>query len=215
MGIINQGILGSVSGTVGNVVGGTWKGIPYLRIKASGHNDANTAAQIIQRIRFAACVELAKSLLDVLVRPIWDKKAVKMSGFNYFVQTNLDAFDQTGQLTLPENLSLSVGDLPVALNFIAQNAVAGNGAMLLSWTDNSGVGSAAATDKLNVVAVSDGDFQILQGLNYTRSAGAANIQVPFASGAVVHLYIFFSNVGNTKYSPDSQTQVIIPTTPTP
>ena len=35
MGKINQGILGGVSGQVGNVIGGTWKGIDYLRIKPS------------------------------------------------------------------------------------------------------------------------------------------------------------------------------------
>ena len=40
MGIINQGILGGVSGTVGNVVGGSWKGINYLRVKADHYKDA-------------------------------------------------------------------------------------------------------------------------------------------------------------------------------
>ena len=34
MGKISQGILGGVSGTVGNVVGGSWKGISYLRVKS-------------------------------------------------------------------------------------------------------------------------------------------------------------------------------------
>jgi hypothetical protein len=32
MGIIKQGILGGFSGKVGNVVGGTWKGIDYMRV---------------------------------------------------------------------------------------------------------------------------------------------------------------------------------------
>ena len=35
MGVISQGILGGVSGKVGNVVGASWKGIDYLRIKPS------------------------------------------------------------------------------------------------------------------------------------------------------------------------------------
>ena len=33
MGKINLGILGSFSGKVGNVVGGKWKGISYMRAK--------------------------------------------------------------------------------------------------------------------------------------------------------------------------------------
>jgi hypothetical protein len=32
MGKINQGILGGFSGKVGNVVGGSWKGIEYMRV---------------------------------------------------------------------------------------------------------------------------------------------------------------------------------------
>jgi hypothetical protein len=34
MGKINQGILGGFSGKVGSVVGGSWKGISYMRGKA-------------------------------------------------------------------------------------------------------------------------------------------------------------------------------------
>jgi hypothetical protein len=69
MGKINQGILGGVSGTVGNVVGGTWKGINYLRIKAASYSDAQSDIQVNQRNRFGACVALAKSVLELQLRP--------------------------------------------------------------------------------------------------------------------------------------------------
>ena len=72
MGIINQGILGGVSGTVGNVVGGSWKGINYVRIKADHYTDANSEKQIQQRAKFSACVALAKSVINTIVKPIWD-----------------------------------------------------------------------------------------------------------------------------------------------
>jgi hypothetical protein len=35
MGKISQGILGGISGKVGNVIGGSWKGIDYIRVKPS------------------------------------------------------------------------------------------------------------------------------------------------------------------------------------
>ena len=35
MGKISQGILGGFSGKVGTVIGGNWKGIDYMRSKAS------------------------------------------------------------------------------------------------------------------------------------------------------------------------------------
>ena len=50
MGKINQGILGGVSGTVGSVVGASWKGISYLRGKATSHTDANTESIDLLRV---------------------------------------------------------------------------------------------------------------------------------------------------------------------
>ena len=111
MGKISQGILGGVSGTVGNVVGGSWKGISYLRVKADHHNDANTEKQVNQRTKFSACIAFAKSILDTIIRPIWSKKAVKMSGYNLFTKTNLQVFDENGEIPDFSALQISIGDL--------------------------------------------------------------------------------------------------------
>jgi hypothetical protein len=156
MGIINQGILGGVSGTVGNVVGGTWKGINYLRIKAASYSDAQSEVQVNQRNRFAACIAFAKSVLDTIIRPIWSLKAVKMLGFNLFVKTNITVFDEFGEISDFENLKFSVGDLPLPNNIVIDNNGAGNGAILVSWNVNSGIGIAAPTDRLRVVAMCNG-----------------------------------------------------------
>jgi len=215
MGIINQGILGGVSGTVGNVVGSFWKGIPCLRIKAAHYNDAQSEVQVEQRNRFKAIVEFARSVMDTLIRPIWEKKAVKMSGFNLFLKTNIDVFDETGQLTDFENLRMSVGDLPIAPNIVVENGVAGNGAIVVTWEDNSGTGIAATTDQLRLVAMNGKVPVIPSGLNFTRDAGQAAIQLPYGAGEDVHVYVFFQNEGKMKYSPDFYALVTIPTTPTP
>ncbi|MBP7508170.1 MAG: hypothetical protein KA807_10135 [Prolixibacteraceae bacterium] len=61
MGKINQGILEGVSGTVGSVVGANWKGISYLRGKATSHNDANTESNDILRI-VAVCGDNAVAI---------------------------------------------------------------------------------------------------------------------------------------------------------
>ena len=49
---IKKGILGGISGTVGNVVGGNWRGIDYIRSKPSSVRNPNTEAQRAQRMRF-------------------------------------------------------------------------------------------------------------------------------------------------------------------
>lgn len=46
---INKGILGAFSGKVGPVIGGTWKGIPYIREVPAPVKRKSTAAQIESR----------------------------------------------------------------------------------------------------------------------------------------------------------------------
>jgi hypothetical protein len=53
MGTIKKGILGGVSGKVGNVVGGSWKGIDYLRVLPASVHNANSQPQISQRYKFS------------------------------------------------------------------------------------------------------------------------------------------------------------------
>ena len=48
MGKIAQGILGGLSGKVGNVIGGSWKGIDYIRIKPSSVANPRTVGQVNQ-----------------------------------------------------------------------------------------------------------------------------------------------------------------------
>jgi hypothetical protein len=207
MGKISQGILGGVSGTVGNVVGGSWKGISYLRVKSDHYNDANSDKQISHRAKFSACVALARSIMDTIIRPIWKKKAVKMSGFNLFTKTNLPAFDGNGDIADFSQLQISIGDLPLPGNLSIQDDAAAEGGISVTWVDNSGVGSASATDKLRVLAICNGEVNVLQGVNITRNAGAANILLPFGPGVEVQVYVFFESVENGTFSVDKHATV--------
>ncbi len=111
MGKIGQGILGGVSGTVGNAIGGSWKGIDYIRIKPDHHNDANTEKQIQHRAKFSAVVALAKSIKTKIIKPVWDQLAVKMSGYNLFVKENIKAFDVDGAVSDYSLLTFSNGNV--------------------------------------------------------------------------------------------------------
>lgn len=207
MGKIGQGILGGVSGTVGNVVGGYWKGISYLRVKADYHNDANTEKQIQHRAKFSACVALARTIMESIIKPIWNKKAVKMSGFNLFTKTNLQVFDANGDIPDFSALKLSIGDLPLPNNLAIQDDAATEGGITVTWEDNSGLGSALATDKLGVLAICNGEVRVLQGVDITRDAEVANILLPFGAGVEAQVYVFFQSVENGTYSVDQHGSV--------
>lgn len=92
MGKIKQGILGGFSGKVANVVGSSWKGIAVMKSLPLSVANPKTAAQILQRNRFKLLVGYAATMLSTIVKPLWDRFAQKMSGFNDFVSNNFDIF---------------------------------------------------------------------------------------------------------------------------
>jgi hypothetical protein len=65
-------------------------------------------------------------------------------------------------------------------------------------------------ENLKFAAISNGVTVVMKGLAFTRSEGLASVQLPFGAGATVHVYVFFQNDGNTKYSKDFYAQVNIP-----
>lgn len=209
MGKISQGILGGFSGKVGNVIGGNWKGIDYMRSKASQKRDANSEKQQNQRAKFIGCTSLANSVLDTIIQPIWNRKAVKMTGYNLFVKTNLPVFDTNGAITNYANLKFSVGELPLPTNLIIQNNGAGNGALLITWSDNSGTGIAAPTDRIRVLVICEGEVVVKQGMNFPRQSEFASFSIPFGTGKIVHVYAFFENEDKTKYSISNYTLLTI------
>ena len=84
---IPAGILGRVSGKVGDVVGATWKGIPYIRQYVIPANP-NTALQQTERSLFADLVSLAKAALGPVLQPFWDPFLKSNSGWAHFIGIN-------------------------------------------------------------------------------------------------------------------------------
>ncbi len=66
MGKIKQGILGGFNGTVGTVVGGSWKGLSYMRGKAQSIKNPRTEKQMAQRIKFAMAQKFVKVMTAYL-----------------------------------------------------------------------------------------------------------------------------------------------------
>lgn len=98
MGKIEQGILGGFKGKVGTVVGSGWKGIAVMKAKPISVANPKTAAQESQRGKFKSCSLLASLLLASIVKPLNDRFAQKMSGYNEFIKRNVENFNENGTL---------------------------------------------------------------------------------------------------------------------
>jgi hypothetical protein len=146
MGRIKQGVLGGFSGTVGAVVGGSWKGISYMRAHAQNVRNPRTVAQVSQRTNFALTVGFLKPLTPLL-RTGWKLYADGQSAFNAATSHTL-ANAITGAYPDyaidPARVFISRGALMPASG--ASVAVAG-GNVNISWIDNSGANLARQTDR--------------------------------------------------------------------
>ncbi len=81
MGTIRQGILGGFSGKVGTVVGGSWKGISFMRAQAKSIKNPRTEKQMNQRAKFSISMVFLKPMTDIL-RTGFKLYANNQSAFN-------------------------------------------------------------------------------------------------------------------------------------
>lgn len=205
MGKINQGILGGFSGKVGNVIGGNWKGIDYMRVKPASVANPKTEGQVDQRSKFSIALHFLQPLKD-FVKVGYKGHAVKMTQFNsamsYILKNAI-----TG--TYPDytvdyaNALISKGSLPGVFNGETSVTPAG---LHFEWENNSGEGVAQATDKAMLVAYNTTKGEVIfTTAGEMRSTESQALQMPSDySGDSVECFIAFisedgSVVSNSKY----------------
>jgi hypothetical protein len=206
MGKINQGILGGFSGKVGNVIGGNWKGIDYMRVKPASVANPQTEGQVDQRSKFSTVLRFLQPMKD-FVKIGFKGYANKMTEFNSAMSYNLKN-SITGSypnFTIDyANALISRGSLASVLNGAANSASAGS--VSFTWDDNSSDGNAQATDKsMLLVYNADKDEAIFVTEGAVRNAGSQALTVPDSySGGVVQCFISFISedglsVANSKH----------------
>jgi len=179
MAIISQGILGGVSGKIGNVVGGSWKGIDYLRILPASVANPKTPAQMDQRSKFVTVIRFLQPMVDFL-RVGFKLYAIKMTQFNNAMSYNLHnaitgaypdyTIDYAKALVSRGSLTGASGASVASLSATS---------MALSWLDNSGSGAALATDKSLLLAYHTSTGTVVYNTaGASRTTGEQNLTVP-------------------------------------
>lgn len=197
MATIKQGILGAFSGKVAGVVGSSWKGIPVMKSLPPSVANPKTAKQIEQRSRMSACTAFSQSVLAEVIKPLNDRFASRMSGFNAFTSRNIAAFEG-GTLSKPEDLKISPqGNKAQLIDAIAAEAkiTKKNAQVRLDWVSDAGSGKALATDKpYSVVYNRTSKKSFGFALNAERVDDAVIIYLPddeFSPGDIIDVYLAF------------------------
>jgi len=204
MGKINQGILGGLSGKVGNVIGGSWKGIDYIRIKPSSVANPRTAGQVNQRNKFTATLEFLQPNIE-FIREGYKEYAVKQTTFNAAMSEILsNAIDGTApDFTVNyADALLSKGDLKSMSNGVFDVTIGTQ--INLSWSNNSNEINANTDDRVMFSVYNPLKKESLVGYGSSRLDGAMLKPLPSNfSGDLVHVYTAFvstsGKISNSTY----------------
>jgi hypothetical protein len=196
-----QGILGGLSGKIGNVVGSSWKGIPVLKTKPLSVANPKTTAQVAQRTAMTACTYYASAFNSSIIKPLWDRFASKMSGYNAFVQANIGEF--TDKTTANwANIKTSQGKM-VAVEIEDVDITAGTTTLTVTFPSTLLDAYAQSTDKAYLCAINSATGDVaLPATASTRADGAAYalFRNEVAATNQIKVYVAFKRVDGTVVS---------------
>lgn len=197
MGIIRRGILGGFSGKVANIVGSSWKGIAVMRSLPLSVANPRTPRQVAQRDKFSMMSKFSSQLLSVWIKPLWDRGAQQMSGYNAFVRENIDKMVLGGQVR-PTLGIMSRGVLG-STQLMPQTPV--GQVQTVTWDTALSNSLQSASDLAYIVLVEDRTGLVVghsSGL-VARSAGTASITFDSSSlEDTVYAFLAFANTDGTR-----------------
>lgn len=197
---IPAGILGRIIGKVGDVVGASWKGIPYIRQYVIPANP-NTDAQKAERDLFRDIVYIAKTLLGPVLQVFWDPFLRQNSGWAQFIGETRKVYLEEGTYdnvliargTLEGSIITTAGYLGGNVSFVWGPTVLGNGspddaACVFVYDMENKVGFFQATDvrsdASSVLAVGAGrTVANLQAWLFFADSGTAPTKLSYSDWA--------------------------------
>ncbi|MEX0906159.1 MAG: DUF6266 family protein [Balneolaceae bacterium] len=190
---LSKGILGGISGKIGNIVGASWRGIDYIRSKPSKVNNPKTEAQQRQRARFGLIMALLKKMKPFL-QIGFRGSANKQTPLNAAMSVNIrEAI--TGEFPDFEvdtsKLAVSTGNLHGSSNASLDLSAAENAT--ITWQSEAGISNASDEDVLMVLLYNQARNEVINKLNAAlREDETLSLSIPSSwSGDTVAGYLAF------------------------
>jgi len=203
MGKFYNGVLGTMTGKVGGVVGRTWKGINTVAAYQPNVSNPRTNLQVAQRAKMTAITLFASQINTSIIKPLWDRFAKGMSGYNAFIQNNIPFVSDLGVIDLSK-LEISKGKMVAPV--ITDTSYNG-GKWNIEWDPAIADSYSMPTDKAYIL-ITSGDAKkvtISAGI-VQRSEGQISIPSDVADDGESYIYLAFKRadgtiVSNTACSP--------------
>lgn len=170
MGRLDKGLLGGYTGKLGTTVGSTWKGINVVRTYQPNVANPRSDKQVEHRSLFSQVTEIGSLLLADVIKPLWDRNAKQMSGYNAFIQANMLAASKTKKLS-PERFVLANG----RIGDCSPSSTMSESTLLVKWNKDTLPVFGKATDRAYVI-VFDGLMNIMDYQAGTMTRDFGNVQ---------------------------------------
>lgn len=192
MATFRQGIHGNFSGTVGNVVGSSWKGTGVMKIRPANVSNPNTDRQQNQRNRFGMVVRFLQAH-NQLVRIGFRPWATDITTFNAAMSYNLSNAIKGvfPDLTIDyAKAMISRGNLPGISNLVATSPEPGH--LVLQWTSDTMLSGALQDDTMMLSVYNEEVNKSLLFSQVARRAdGGIQLEMPAEwSGKSVQIFVF-------------------------
>ncbi|RFN58402.1 DUF6266 family protein [Marixanthomonas ophiurae] len=152
MATFNNGILGGFSGTVGTVVGTTWRGVPVMRSKPRKSTKKPSPAQLRNQLKFRLANVFLNPVKPFLSDSFGQPKGTT-SRFDFAKSYLLtEVMIPTADSFLIDYPKVLISKGPIRGLLDASITVQAKQKAKLQWTDNSALGLAYAEDALSVIA---------------------------------------------------------------
>lgn len=183
------------TGNTGGVVGFSVRGHHYTRSLAESVRNPRTEAQLEARAKFAFVSEAVSTMAPAYLDGYLHYNATLNQRANLTRQVYSQAVtgNRTDGYSLDySKVKMSRGNLVNPYNV---TAAATGGTVTVTWSDNSGVGNALATDKANILVYNASRKEsVYKAAASARQAEEATAAYPTAwTGDTLYIYVWFSN----------------------
>ena len=188
---IEQGILGSFSGKVGEVIGSSWKGIPYIKARPTSFHDPKTPRQLTHRMKLQMAhgfVKSIKHIVEIGFRNVTGSYQMKNALVGEYPEVGI----------APSKVMVSQGKLAGAED--CSFSVREDGNVVFSW-EKALVGGNASADNQALLLVYN--FTKMQGQSSQtyRKEKSGSVRIPKEwSEDSLACYMFFASVSNENVS---------------
>lgn len=190
---INRGVLGTQTGSMGNITGSIWKGRNVYKQKVPARNASATDAQINQREKFRLLSAYSR-LFGPGIRVGFKLAAATITEQNVFMSVNKDqVVGEDGDYTVLDlNLIVSSGSVGTVGPVSSASYITG-GRLAINWpTEADGV-SSLPSDQVNVIIYDPVFKRAYVGINVaTRSAGSVNLNPTGIAAVNLSSFIYYT-----------------------